>query len=115
MTEKPKDPRIRSETDAGRRDFLKKGGAALASGVALTSLPALAGAGGVGPEGAGGQEESAPERVSRRSWNRPNLLILITDQERFPQHWPEGWADANLPSRKRLADHGLTFTRAFCA
>ena len=30
-------------------------------------------------------------------------------------HWPDGWADANLPNRTRLARHGLTFTNAFCA
>ena len=41
-------------------------------------------------------------------------MLIITDQERYPQYWPDGWADANLPNRKRLADHGLTFTRAFC-
>ena len=29
-------------------------------------------------------------------------------------HWPPGWEDENLPNRKRLADMGLTFTRAFC-
>ena len=46
--------------------------------------------------------------------NRPNIVLIITDQERSPQYWPAGWADANLPNRKRLADHGLTFTRAFC-
>jgi choline-sulfatase len=46
--------------------------------------------------------------------NRPNIVLIITDQERYPQYWPPGWADANLPNRKRLADHGLTFTRAFC-
>jgi len=46
--------------------------------------------------------------------DQPNLLILICDQERAPQHWPTGWADANLPNRKRLADHGLTFTQACC-
>ena len=39
---------------------------------------------------------------------------MMTDQERFPQYWPAGWADANLPNRKRLADVGLTFTHAFC-
>jgi arylsulfatase A-like enzyme len=47
--------------------------------------------------------------------NRPNIILIITDQERSPQYWPPGWADANLPNRKRLADHGLTFTRAFCS
>ena len=41
-------------------------------------------------------------------------MIIITDQERYPQHWPAGWADANLPNRRRLARRGLTFERAFC-
>jgi choline-sulfatase len=94
-------------TDEGRRNFLKKGGAALAAGTILPSLEAAA--------GSGRDEGSHGERVTHKSWRRPNLLIFITDQERFPQHWPEGWADANLPNRKRLADRGLTFTRAFCA
>ena len=29
-------------------------------------------------------------------------------------HWPEGWADANLPARRRLMANGLHFTRAQC-
>ena len=29
---------------------------------------------------------------------RPNILLIITDQERSHKHWPEGWAEANLPS-----------------
>lgn len=48
------------------------------------------------------------------SLTRPNLLILITDQERYPRHWPAGWAAANLPNRERLKTQGLTFHRAFC-
>lgn len=107
MSKNPTDDHRAPESDPGRRKFLKKGGAALAAGVALPSLPLLA--------GTEKDEESGEERVTHRSWNRPNLLILITDQERYPQHWPEGWADANLPNRKRLSDRGLTFTRAFCA
>ncbi len=113
MPKKPLGDSERSDVDAGRRKFLRTSGAALASGVALSSMPVLAGA--AGDEKGDREEGSAPERVSHRSWKRPNLLLIITDQERFPQHWPEGWADANLPNRKRLADHGLTFTRAFCA
>ena len=31
---------------------------------------------------------------------KPNLLILITDQEREVMHWPAGWAEANLPARR---------------
>ena len=41
---------------------------------------------------------------------KPNFVIIITDQERYPMHWPEGWTDEYLPERKRLADTGLSFT-----
>jgi choline-sulfatase len=45
---------------------------------------------------------------------KPNILILMTDQEREVMHWPAGWAEANLPARQRLLRHGLRFTRAQC-
>jgi choline-sulfatase len=45
---------------------------------------------------------------------KPNVLIIITDQEREVMHWPEGWAEANLPARRRLVANGLRFTRAQC-
>src|SRR5262245_52276713 len=45
---------------------------------------------------------------------KPNVVIIITDQEREVMHWPEGWADANLPARRRLMENGLHFTRAQC-
>jgi choline-sulfatase len=45
---------------------------------------------------------------------KPNILIIITDQEREVMHWPAGWADANLPARRRLMEHGLHFTNAQC-
>ena len=44
-----------------------------------------------------------------------NLLIFLTDQERAIQHFPPGWAEANLPAEQRLKRHGLTFPRAFCS
>ena len=46
---------------------------------------------------------------------RPDLLILITDQERYPQHWPAGLREKLMPSWTRLERHGLTFSRAYCA
>jgi arylsulfatase A-like enzyme len=46
---------------------------------------------------------------------KPNILIIITDQEREVMHWPEGWAEANLPARRRLMANGLHFTRAQCS
>lgn len=88
------------DAEWSRRQFVTTSAAALAAGVALPSTAAA----------------SPPaRRLDRSALHRPNLLILITDQERFPQHWPDGWAKENLPGRRRLARHGLTFTRAFCA
>ena len=82
-----------------RRTFLRQAGALLLAGVAARRL-------GDSQPVAAQQPTALPER--------PNLLILITDQERPPQYWPEDWARDNLPNRQRLADHGLTFTQAFC-
>ncbi len=44
---------------------------------------------------------------------KPNFLIILTDQERAPMHWPSGWAEENLPATERLKRHGLTFRNAF--
>ena len=45
----------------------------------------------------------------------PNLLLLVTDQQRFPMHWPDepGWLAALTPNDAELARTGLTFTNAF--
>ncbi|NDJ54767.1 MAG: sulfatase-like hydrolase/transferase [Chloroflexi bacterium] len=45
---------------------------------------------------------------------KPNILIIITDQEREVMHWPEGWAEDNLQARSRLMANGLTFRNAHC-
>ena len=105
------------EVDTERRKFLKTGGAAIASGLAvpiLASSDSVA-AGAEGDENSAAEERVAQAEVSKGSWNKPNIIILITDEERYPMHWPTGWADANLPNRKRLANHGLTFTNACTA
>ena len=48
--------------------------------------------------------------------DRPNLLLLITDQQRYPRHWPDepGWMRALMPNDAELARTGLSFTHAFC-
>lgn len=46
---------------------------------------------------------------------KPNILIIITDQEREVMHWPEGWAEENLQARSRLMANGLSFRNAHCA
>jgi arylsulfatase A-like enzyme len=45
----------------------------------------------------------------------PNIIVLMTDQERHHRHWPDGWAERNLPSLQRLKRHGLYFQRAYTA
>ena len=39
----------------------------------------------------------------------PNIIVLMTDQERHHMHWPAGWAEKNLPGLQRLKRHGLYF------
>ncbi|HEY9074980.1 MAG TPA: sulfatase-like hydrolase/transferase [Anaerolineaceae bacterium] len=81
-----------------RRAFLRQSTFALAGGLTAASLPNLI----FHPL----KNETLPAQ--------PNILLIITDQERYPQYWPTGWADANLLQRKRIRDHGITFTQAFC-
>jgi choline-sulfatase len=81
-----------------RRDFIKSSGATLLAGIVGSSmLPLL-----------------QRKALAAEFPNQPNIVLILTDQERFPRHWPDGWADANLPHRKRLADTGITFTQAVC-
>jgi choline-sulfatase len=46
---------------------------------------------------------------------KPNLLVVITDQQRYPQHWPAGWGKKHLPATERLLEHGMSFDNAFTA
>lgn len=46
--------------------------------------------------------------------DRPNLLIILTDQQRYPRHWPAGWVEKNMPNWNRLTKNGISFTRAYC-
>jgi arylsulfatase A-like enzyme len=82
---------------ATRRDLLKAG-AGLAAAVSVPSVAAPAVA----------QAEINLPRA-------PNIIVLMTDQERHAMHWPQGWAEANLPSLQRLKRNGLYFNRAYTA
>jgi len=46
----------------------------------------------------------------------PNLILLITDQQRRPRHWPDepGWLRELMPNEAELARTGLSFNQAFC-
>jgi arylsulfatase A-like enzyme len=54
--------------------------------------------------------------TGRTAAGPPNVLLLITDQQRQVRHWPDepGWVDALMPSCAELARTGLTFTNGFC-
>ncbi len=47
----------------------------------------------------------------------PNLILLITDQQRQVQHWPQdpAWLAELAPNDAELRRTGMTFTRAFTA
>jgi choline-sulfatase len=47
----------------------------------------------------------------------PNLILLVTDQQRAPQHWPEdpAWLDRLMPNDAELRRTGMSFSRAFIA
>jgi arylsulfatase A-like enzyme len=47
----------------------------------------------------------------------PNLLLIITDQQRQPMHWPEdpAWLKALTPADAELARTGVSFTEATAA
>ncbi|WP_430412641.1 sulfatase-like hydrolase/transferase [Kordia sp.] len=46
---------------------------------------------------------------------KPNILILITDQQRTVQHFPEGWAEKYLPWTTHLKKTGVTFKNNMCS
>ncbi len=53
--------------------------------------------------------------TSRRSLPaRPNVILLLTDQQRATQHFPANWEKKRLRNLTRLKRHGLSFERAFC-
>jgi choline-sulfatase len=51
------------------------------------------------------------------STRRPNLLLLITDQQRTPMHWPSehGWLEELMPNEAELRRTGVSFENACTA
>ncbi|MDX1913447.1 MAG: sulfatase-like hydrolase/transferase, partial [Saprospiraceae bacterium] len=45
---------------------------------------------------------------------RPNLLIILTDQERAVMHFPPDWAERHLHSLTLLKNNGVEFVNGFC-
>jgi choline-sulfatase len=64
-----------------------------------------------------GRSASQPEHLAFGLPERPNLVLLITDQQRETQHWPEDprWLQELCPHEAELRAHALSFSRAFTA
>ncbi|MFM8519131.1 MAG: sulfatase-like hydrolase/transferase [Solirubrobacterales bacterium] len=64
----------------------------------------------IGPDGSG--REAAGE-----GGRPPNLLLVITDQQRPPMHWPDepGWVEELLPADAELRRTGASFENACVA
>lgn len=45
---------------------------------------------------------------------QPDIILIITDQQRATQHFPAGWEEENLPNLTFLKQNGFSFDRAFC-
>lgn len=43
----------------------------------------------------------------------PNILLIMTDQQRAIRHFPQGWAEKNLPGLTWLQNNGVTFTNGY--
>jgi arylsulfatase A-like enzyme len=59
--------------------------------------------------------EDSKSAVTVTPKKKPNIIVILTDQERYPTHWPEGWAEKNLVSNQRLKKNGVFFTKAYTA
>ncbi|MEP0266217.1 sulfatase-like hydrolase/transferase [Dokdonia sp.] len=45
---------------------------------------------------------------------QPDLILIITDQERATQNFPPDWESENLKTMTFLKENGFSFDRAFC-
>lgn len=45
---------------------------------------------------------------------QPDIILIITDQQRATQDFPPGWEEQNLPNLTFFKKNGFSFDRAFC-
>src|SRR5271169_1805380 len=93
-------------TKISRRSLLKSGAAALVASGAIAKLA---------PASAEAHAVAAPRggQGATRLPKAPNIIVIMTDQERHHVHWPAGWGEKNLPGMQQLKRHGLYFNRAY--
>src|SRR5512147_949517 len=96
--------------NTSRRSFIKKGAAAVVAQAAsaLTTLASDEAPKAAAPRIAASRRGHGSGHIPKA----PNILVIMTDQERHHMHSPAGWAEKNLPALQRLKRNGLNFTRA---
>ena len=94
-----------------RRDFVKCVGAAAAASASL-ALPA-------GGEAAAPLPERHDHKPGPQRDRRPNFLIILCDQMRFPPPYEteslKAFRDEHLPTENLLRENGVEFTRHYTA
>jgi arylsulfatase A-like enzyme len=60
-----------------------------------------------------GVERALGAAKGRKNLAGMNVILILTDQERAIQHFPQNWLRKNLPGMRRLRRHGISFERAF--
>lgn len=60
-------------------------------------------------------EKNTNSKTAPIAERKPNIIVILTDQERYPTHWPEGWAEKNLVSNGLLKKNGIFFQKAYTA
>ena len=104
----PKNPR----SDVSRRDVIRGAAATVVVAWVGTPLTSCNGTSPSAPDG-GRQPEGGPSPEAGLAGK--NILVIMTDQERFTINWPAGFTAQNLPALTRLQNNGLTFTNAYTA
>lgn len=54
------------------------------------------------------------EKLNQKIGKQPDIILIITDEQRATQHFPPGWEEKNLPTLTFLKENGFSFDRAFC-
>lgn len=52
--------------------------------------------------------------TAKKLKDKPNIVLIITDQQTWIQNWNPEWAKEALPAMQKLMAHGLTFNKAHC-
>jgi arylsulfatase A-like enzyme len=102
-----------------RRTFLKGGliaGGVLAGGLAIRAVADTDTAGDARPEPSKAPRRSAAPATASESDRRPNILVIVVDQLRFPQWFSAAPMSLGLPPNlQRLSQGAVSFARHYTA